>query len=173
VCEWFKDERGDMGEPWGLNTSDEFGTGEIAHFHYYNPNLEYEWHEDPDGACYYSVVGYNPPKDENGVPVRCEYLLIPPTHEGLPVAKVSDFGITQYYDYIEKVIVCEGITHIEDEAFSNCFTPVHLPSTIKEISDDAFSGMEGTIYCDFSEGDVPGLWNSQVFGNILYDYRWY
>ncbi len=75
-----------------------------------------------------------------------------------------NYSYDEYIDSIKAVIVEEGVTAISPEAFSSAdsLALVHLPATLTQIHDSAFSGCENII--SVYHPDLT-LWCSIIFGN--------
>ncbi|MDE6667513.1 MAG: leucine-rich repeat domain-containing protein [Clostridia bacterium] len=119
---------------------------------YTDNGLEYESPEDPDidilkyrdnGDGTYSVSSY----DKNAK--QPETLVIPATYNDKPIVSIAG-GALQKGSF-KKVIISDGITRIEQEAFNECrsLTEVEFPSTLEYIGRDAFYD------CDLEELSLP------------------
>lgn len=89
---------------------------------------------------YYTVTGYKGSED---------YIIIPATHNNLPVKAVADDAfLSKNYTYVE---IQNNIEHIGTSAFQACLSmeEIVLPDTLKTIGDYAFS------YCEFKNINLP------------------
>ena len=95
---------------------------------------------DGTGAC--RVTGYE------GTDT---FVVIPAVHDGMPVAEIGQDAFARNAD-ITGVLIPEGVTAVQDHAFSDCFalTDIRLPGTLLSLSEYAFNkaaaNAEGTVY---------------------------
>ena len=79
----------------------------------------------------YSVVGIGSCTDQD--------ILIPSTHEGLPVTVIGDSAFYECYQ-LTSVIIPDSVTEICDWAFNDSnLTEITIPNSVKTIGQEAFS----------------------------------
>ena len=86
------------------------------------------------------LLGY---KIRAGKEITTEKLVLPSTYKGMPIVKIMEDGF--WGSYIKEIVIPEGVTSIEDDAFISCenLEKITLPSTIKSIGDPSVSYLEG------------------------------
>ncbi len=91
-----------------------------------------EYKIDGNGAV---LVGIGNCTDKN--------IVIAPTFGGVPITRIDSFAFSEC-DYIESIVIPEGVTVISNEAFYLCknLKKVTLPSTVDIIASWAFAGCE-------------------------------
>ena len=84
--------------------------------------------------------------------VTSENVVIPSEVDGMKVITIGE-GAFIFNDVIKTVTIPEGVTLIEENAFSNCneLTEVKLPSTVEVIEDKAFYGCPKLSKVNFPE----------------------
>ena len=90
-------------------------------------------------------------------------VIIPSTHEGLPVTEIGE-GAFAGMETLRKMVIGEGVTVIRPDAFNGCLllTDFTFPSTLKVIGQNAFRwcgrDMEEVFYLNLPDGmeDITG-----------------
>ena len=95
-----------------------------------------------DGT-YYCVEGIGTCTDTD--------IIIPSSHEGLPVTKIYGNGF-QYKTHITSIIIPETVTYIISGAFFYCtgLTSITIPSGIKEIYANTFDYCTNLVNINFN-----------------------
>ncbi len=143
----------------GNESAHDFGAGNVCatcNYMQYSVGLKYQLNED---QASYSVVGIGSCEDKD--------LVIPSTHETLPVTSIGDrafigksgltsikipdsvtsIGMVAFRDCsgLTSVTIGNGVTSIDDEAFRDCsgLTSVTIGNGVTSIGRQAFSGCNG------------------------------
>ena len=95
----------------------------------YSEGLAYTLSGD---GTYYTVSGIGSCEDTA--------LVIPPTHEGLPVKAIRNYAF-YYCDSLTSVVIGDSVTSIGDSAFASCdsLTSITIPDSVTSIGDRAFT----------------------------------
>jgi len=90
-------------------------------------------------------------------------VVIPSTHEGLPVVEISDSGFSSYTN-LQSITIPVGVTRIGNYAFFYCnnLTRVVIPSGVTSIGNFAFQNC-GNLNAVFYNGDDIA-WNAIIIG---------
>jgi uncharacterized repeat protein (TIGR02543 family) len=102
-----------------------------------------------DGNDSYSVIGYNGQATD---------IIIPETHEGLPVTSIADNAFKE--KSITSVVIPSGVTSIGSNAFQSCYSlaSIAIPASVTSIGTYAFYGTSLTIYA--RAASQPSGWAS-------------
>lgn len=103
-------------------------------------------------------------------------ILIPNTHNGLPVTEIADYGFKD--SAVENIEITAFITAIGQGAFENCvsMTEIVIPANVEVIKAGAFTGCENLlINCVIDEEDKPEGWETgwESGRTVSWSYRFY
>ncbi|MBO5983110.1 MAG: leucine-rich repeat domain-containing protein [Clostridia bacterium] len=91
-------------------------------------------------------------------------VVVPATHNGKPVIVIGDYAL--FGDRFETIILPEGITMIESNAFAgaNSLHTIVIPSSVNIIDTDAFKGCD-SLRNVYYLGTYEEYWNDTFFTN--------
>ena len=94
-----------------------------------------------------------------------QYVIIPSTHNGLPVVEIADSGFSSYAN-MTSIIIPSGVTRIGNYAFFNCdnLTSVTIPVGVSNIGNFAFQGCNN-LTTVFYGGENVTAWTAVAIGS--------
>lgn len=118
---------------------------------YVDNKVEALGHEYSDGVCIrcpyllsYTYLRYEKVEDGYAVygtekTIDLYEVIIPSTHEGLPVVEIGEKAFEKH-EKLLNVVIPEGVTKISNFAFYKCkkLPTITIPSTVKEIGEESF-----------------------------------
>ncbi|MDR0443210.1 MAG: leucine-rich repeat protein [Treponema sp.] len=90
---------------------------------------------------------------KDGGPHEAEELIIPATHKGLPVIKISNFALQSYR--FTKITLPNTLTHIAEHGMSGCsnFTNLMIPANVTTIESGLTSGCNSLTSIDIDRSN--------------------